>query len=112
MKINYVPLSQTQLGIYFDCVRMGEGAYNRHFLFTIDDSIDMKRLASAIEKAVKAHPYMNVKIIEQDGEPRQYIPEELEEYKQNILEMTENEWKKFLPNLISKTFETIGRTFV
>ncbi|MBQ6909907.1 MAG: hypothetical protein IJQ29_07295, partial [Synergistaceae bacterium] len=75
-KDNFVPLSQTQLGIYLDCVRRGEGAYNGHFLYTLDNNIDMKRLAAAIDKAVAAHPYMNVRIAERDGEPVQYIPDD------------------------------------
>ena len=33
-----------------------KGAYNGHFLLTLDESIDMNRLAAAIEKAVAAHP--------------------------------------------------------
>ena len=53
---NYVSLSQTQLGIYLDCMKRGEGTYNGHFLLTLDNNIDMKKLASAIDKAVAAHP--------------------------------------------------------
>ena len=72
MEKKSAPLSQTQLGIYFDCLNMQEaGAYNRHFLFTLDDDIDLHRLAAAIEKAITAHPAMNVRIVERDGEPFQ-----------------------------------------
>jgi len=57
----FAPLSQTQLGIYFECLRMNDKlAYNRHFLFTLDNSIELNKLARAIEKAVNAHPYMFV----------------------------------------------------
>ena len=62
MKNNSVPLSQTQLGIYLECLRMGKGAYNRHYFYTIDERIDMKRLAAAFEETVKANPSMDVRI--------------------------------------------------
>ena len=59
------PLSQTQWRIYLDCLSMQEsGAYNGHFLFTLDNSTDMNRLATAIEKVVAAHPAIFVRIVE------------------------------------------------
>lgn len=72
-----VPLSQTQLGMYFESVRMGGCAYNRHYLYTLDKSLDMERLAQAIEKTVQAHPYMNVRISQDsNGAITQSIPDE------------------------------------
>ncbi|MBQ9897067.1 MAG: hypothetical protein IJM40_07130 [Synergistaceae bacterium] len=107
-KDNFVPLSQTQLGIYLDCVRRGEGAYNGHFLYTLDNNIDMKRLAAAIDKAVAAHPYMNVRIAERDGEPVQYIPDDIEPYHQDVKYMTEDEWQRELPRIMSEPLKLIG----
>ena len=104
-KAKIAPLSQTQLGIYLDCVRMGKGAYDRHFLFTLDNSIDMKRLAAAMEKAIAARPSMNVRIVEQDGEPGQYIPDNIEPYRQTVMEMTEEEWKRTLPRLVAEPLQ-------
>ena len=70
-----VPLSQTQLGMYFESVRMGGCAYNRHYLYTLDKSLDMERLARAIEKTVQAHPYMEVRISQDsNGAITQLIP--------------------------------------
>ena len=94
------PLSQTQLGIYLDCLSMGEaGAYNRHFLFTLDDSIDLNRLAGAIEKAIAAHPAMNVRIAERDGEPFQEFG--AEDYHQTVEQMSEAAWQKKLSELVA-----------
>ena len=104
----FAPLSQTQLGIYLDCVKRGKGTYDGHFLLTLDDGIDMKRLASAMEKAVAAHPYMNVRIAERDGEPRQYIPDDSAPYHQTVTEMTEEEWKRELPRLVAEPLQLIG----
>ncbi|MBR0096203.1 MAG: AMP-binding protein, partial [Synergistaceae bacterium] len=107
-KDNFVPLSQTQLGIYLDCVRRGEGTYNRHFLYTLDNNIDMERLAAAIDKAVAAHPYMNARIAERDGEPVQYIPDDIEAYHQDVKYMTEDEWHRELPRLIATPLQLVG----
>lgn len=68
----------------------------------------MKRLAAAIEKAVAAHPYMNVRIVERDGKPMQYIPDSFEPYSQTVTEMTEEEWKREMPRLISTPLELMG----
>ena len=62
------PLSQTQLGIYFDCMQ-DASAYNVHRILTLDAGIDLHRFAAAIDKAVAAHPSILARIVEQDGEP-------------------------------------------
>ena len=86
------PLSQTQLGIYLECLQMkNKFAYDTHVLVTIDKSIDMKRLARAIEKAFKVHPYIFVKIAEVDGYPQQIL-ENVKDYHQEVLKMSESEW--------------------
>ena len=109
-----IPLSQTQLGIYLECGRIGKGAYNGHFLYTLDRSLDMKRLAGAIEKTVQAHPYMEVRIQKektQDGNAGnliQFIPDLENPYHQNIIKISENELQKTLSNLISSPLELIG----
>ena len=101
------PLSQTQLGIYLDCLSMAEaGAYNRNFLFTLDAGIDMNRLAKAIEKAVAAHPSVFVRVIEKDGEPFQEF--ETEDYHQTVEQMTEAAWQKKLSELVAKPLELHG----
>ena len=80
------PLSQTQWGIYLDCLSMKEaGAYNGHFLLTLDADIDLNLLAGAIENAVAAHPSIFVRIVEKDGEPvQQYVAED---YRQRVEQM-------------------------
>ena len=86
LKGKSAPLSQTQLGIYLECVRMGEGAYNRHFLYTLDSSIDLERLAKAIEQTVAARPSMEVRLVQNDaGEIFQVVPNDLEPYRQSVV---------------------------
>ena len=108
LQIKSAPLSQTQLGIYFECLRMNDkSAYNIHTLFTLDNSIDMEKLARAIEKAVAAHPYMFVKIVETDGEAQQIL-EDVQDYHQEVLKMSEAEWQETLPKLLKEPLELIG----
>ena len=101
------PLSQTQLGIYLDFLSMQDGAYNTHFLFTLDDSIDLNRLFAAIEKAVAAHPSMFVRMNERDGEPVQEFV--AEDFHQTVEQMTEDAWQKKFPELVAEPLELRGR---
>lgn len=52
------PLTQTQMGIYIDCMRVGKEAYNVPLLFKIPKTIDINKLKIAINKAVHAHKSM------------------------------------------------------
>ena len=69
-----------------------KGAYNGHFLLTLDESIDMNRLTAAIEKAVTAHPSMFVRVTEKDGEPFQEFS--AEDYHQTVEQISEAAWQK------------------
>ena len=101
------PLSQTQWGIYFDCMSTNEsGKYNGHFLLKLDAGIDLKKLAQAIEKAVLAHPSIFVRIFEKDGKPAQKFS--AENYQQTVEKMTEMQWQKKLAELISEPLELQG----
>ena len=101
------PLTQTQLGIYSDCLSMQDkGAYNGHFLLTLDNGIDMNRLAGAIEKVVAAHPSIFVRVTEKDGEPFQEFS--AEDYRQTVEQMTEESWQKKLLELVAEPFELHG----
>lgn len=101
------PLSQTQLGIYLDCLNMQDaGAYNGHFLLMLDNGIDMNRLAAAIEKAVAAHPAIFVRIVERDGEILQEY--DAEDYHQTVEQMSDAEWQKKLSELLDEPLELHG----
>ncbi|MBR3747150.1 MAG: AMP-binding protein, partial [Selenomonadaceae bacterium] len=100
-------MSQTQLGIYLDCLSMQDaGAYNTHVLFTLDDGIDLNRLAAAIEKTVTAHPSMFVRLVERDGEPVQEFV--TEDFHQTVEQMTEDAWRKKLSELVAEPLELHG----
>ena len=64
---NIAPLSQTQLGIYTECMlNKGKQIYNNPILIKLDYSIDEEKLAKAVEKAIKAHKYIKVHIKENE----------------------------------------------
>ena len=53
------PFTQTQLGIYMECIKQtGEAVYNNPRLFKIDPAICMENLAKALEEVIKAHEYI------------------------------------------------------
>ena len=67
------PLTQSQLGIYLECMsRPGEIAYNNGMLFRLDTSVDVRQLAIAFEKVIAAHPFVKTRLfINAEGVPRQ-----------------------------------------
>ena len=67
------PLSQSQLGIYVECIaRQGQIAYNNGVLLRLGKNVDLPRLASAFEKVIAAHPSVKTRLfLSEDGTPRQ-----------------------------------------
>ena len=55
------PLTQTQLGIYFDWLKFPDSTiYNIPCLYRLGAQVDMEKLKSALKKVVEAHPYLSV----------------------------------------------------
>ena len=75
-------------------------------LVTLDSSINLNRLADAIEKAVAAHPSMFVRLAERKGEPVQEFV--AEDYHQTVEQMTEDAWQKKLSALVAAPLELHG----
>lgn len=66
--------------------------YNTHFLLTLGESIDLERLAAAIEKDFASYPSMFVRIVERDGETfREFV---VENFHQTVERMIEDAWQK------------------
>ena len=86
-------LSQTQLGIYVECMsQQGRALYNNAMLFKLADDIDTNRLARACEAVVEAHPYIKTRLfVDEEGHPRQRRNDE-EPYHQQVESMTEAEF--------------------
>lgn len=75
-------LTKSQLGIYIECMNhLGEPYYNLPYLYILDRNLDGIRLCQAVEKAVKAHPTLFTRIIQdENGEPLQTIDMKNEEW--------------------------------
>nr|MCR5236995.1 amino acid adenylation domain-containing protein [Lachnospiraceae bacterium] len=62
------PLSMNQMGIFIESIRYPDSTvYNIPFLYELDKETDMGRLREAVEKTLKAHPYLSM-ILKRDDE--------------------------------------------
>ena len=95
MKIT-APLSQTQYGIYAECVsHENEPYYNLPFLYVLDGSLDAERLCRAIETAFKTHPTLFTRIeVSGEGDPFQSIDMEKEEFSLSVEQVKDIEEEK------------------
>ena len=93
---NIAPLSQSQLGIYAECVHHeNEVFYNLPFLYVFDGSIDADRLCRAIEATIQAHPTFFTRIeLSDEGEPLQTINMEKEEFSLSVEQVADLEAEK------------------
>ncbi len=58
--MNRYPITATQAGIYFDCLKYpGTTIYNIPCIYRLDDSVDMERLSSSLGRVIAAHPYLS-----------------------------------------------------
>ena len=90
-------LSQSQLGIYVECMEHeNEVFYNLPFLFVFDGSLDADRLCRAIETTIKAHPVFFTRIeLSDEGEPLQTIDtDEVSSFRFQVSNFTDIETEK------------------
>lgn len=94
------PLSQTQLGIYVECMsQQGNTLYNNAILFKLADDIDTNRLARACEAVVEAHPYIKTRLfVDEEGHPCQHRNDE-EPYHQQVEIISNTEFVKLKSKL-------------
>ena len=94
------PLSQTQLGIYVECMsQQGKALYNNALLYKLADDIDTDRLARACEAVVEAHPYIKTRLfVDEEGHPCQRRNDK-EPYHQAVESMSEADFMKLKPQL-------------
>ena len=91
------PLTQTQLGVYYDAVKRPEDmAYNIPALFRFPRSVSGETLAEAAWQVLEAHPYVNTCIRYRAGELRQMPGGKSGTGKSiPVLSMTEEELKEY-----------------
>ena len=63
------PLTQNQLGVYFDCLKNPEKvSYNLPKKIEFSSPIDVDKLKDSICKAIDNHPYLKAKIVMNEGD--------------------------------------------
>ncbi|MEN6390036.1 MAG: amino acid adenylation domain-containing protein [Syntrophomonas sp.] len=100
-KLSEYPLTQTQLGIYLECLRDEKSTvYNIPMLFKLGDGVDASRLAAAIEAAIDAHPYMKCFLkIDANGDVKQVRNDELS-YEVKIITTTAGDFEDSKASLV------------
>jgi NRPS condensation-like uncharacterized protein len=64
----YYPLTENQMGIYYECIQSGDVAqYNLPSVIRFGNEIDADRLSDAIIKTIEAYPYLKTRIVAQKG---------------------------------------------
>ncbi len=64
----YYPLTENQMGIYYECIQSGDVAqYNLPSVIRFGSEIDADRLSDAIIKTIEAYPYLKTRIVAQEG---------------------------------------------
>lgn len=65
----FYPLTQNQLGVYFDCLKNPEEiSYNLPKIIEFSSKIDADKLKEAICKAIDNHPYLKTRIVMHGGD--------------------------------------------
>ncbi len=72
--LEYFPLTENQLGIYYECMQNpDEIKYTMPSVTRFGKEIDAEKLKQAIIKVIEAHPYLKVRIVlSDDGTIKQY----------------------------------------
>ena len=64
----YYPLTENQMGIYYECIQSGDVAqYNLPSIIRFDNEISADRLKEAIIKTIETYPYLKTRIISEKG---------------------------------------------
>ncbi len=82
------PLSQTQMGIYLECIAHKEEiCYNIPHIYTFSKDVDLQRVARAIECVVKAHSYLLSRVEVDDNGDIWQVKADDTQYTQSVEEI-------------------------
>ncbi len=95
------PLTQTQLGIYLECLKAGQASdvYNIPILWKMDAAIDGEKLCHAVNAALQAHPALFCSVVQEADGELCMIPGEASEYRAPLAETSE---KALMGEVISR----------
>ena len=64
LDVEYYPLTENQLGIYYECIQNpDEISYVIPTVTRFDNGIDPQKLKQAVIKTIEAHPYLKTRIV-------------------------------------------------
>ena len=90
------PLTQTQMGIYVECLRNPESVqYNLPGAFALSPDTNVNELKSAINAVIKAHPAIKCIIHEDESGNINMIPEPSKEISIDVVDGSEDAWGEF-----------------
>lgn len=93
------PLTQTQLGIYVECMMNPEAVfYNLPGYFALKAGTDVEKLCESIKKVVDAHPSVKCRICTEESGDTFMYPQDDREVSVECLTGTEEEFDTFFKN--------------
>ena len=103
------PLLQSQLGVFYDCLKFPQVMqYNIPCITELSHDINMDRVEQAIQTIFSHRPELSMRfLIDDNGEPRQYV----DETKQLAIvrrEMTEDDFRQYAYHGFCRPFDIMG----
>ena len=109
MTMKTYPLLQSQLGVFYDCLKFPQVMqYNIPCITELTDDIDLDRVEQAIQTIFAARQELRIRfLIDDDGEPRQYV----DEAKQLTIvqrQMSETDFRQYAYHGFCRPFDIMG----
>lgn len=103
------PLLQSQLGMFFDCIKFPDvRQYNLPSITPLTPEVDLDQIETAIQKIFKARKELRIRfMIDKDGNPRQYVDEN-RQLKVVRRKMSEAELQEYAYGAFIRPFDIMG----
>lgn len=103
------PLLQSQLGMFFDCIKYPDvRQYNLPSITPLTPEVDLDQIETAIQKIFKARKELRIRfMIDKDGNPRQYVDEN-RQLKVVRRKMSEAELQEYAYGAFIRPFDIMG----
>ncbi len=96
----YYPLTQNQLGVYFDCAKQpGTLKYNIPAALFVAADIDAQKLADALTMVIEAHPYLKTNLA-MHGQTMKQVRQDEREVCVPVYSVSESELKQAKDNFV------------
>ena len=109
MNMKTYPLLQSQLGVFYDCLKYPQVMqYNIPCITPLSDTIDLDRVEQAMQTIFSERKELHIRfLIDENGEPRQYVDESK---RLTIVrrEMTEADFQEYAHHGFCRPFDIMG----